>query len=178
MPWQSVIVGPVWQPGFMTDPGPLVDDRHPDDVVTEMVDHVLRLAMTWVLWDGRPVHVPGDGEPPRTYTPQKAVRRVADHLIDHLAELEARLTGQPTEPDRWHASSVTTPADLAAFTDSDLDEASSRLRRLALIWDVRLRSLSDEQLDEAPGDAWSLRQVAFHVAGSAFYADSIGELSR
>lgn len=160
----------------MTDPGPEIDDRHPADVVTGMVDHVLRLAQTWPNWDGRPAEVPVDGESARIYTPHKAIRRVADHLVDHLAELEARVAGQPTEPDRWHASAVTTPADLAAFTADDLDEARSRLRRLALIWAVRLRSLSVGQLDERAGGAWTLRQLAFHLAGSAFYADSVGAL--
>jgi hypothetical protein len=161
----------------MTDNGPEVDDRHPADVVTGMVDHVLRMAETWPPWDGRPAEVPVENEPPRVYTPHKAIRRVADHLVDHLAELEARVAGQPTEPDRWHASAITTPADLAAFTADDLDEARSRLRRLALIWEVRLRSLSDQQLDEKQGDAWTLRQVAFHLEGSAFYADSVGMLT-
>jgi hypothetical protein len=160
----------------MTDPGPDIDDRHPADVLTGMVDHVLRLAETWPNWDGRPAEIPVDGEPPRTYTPHKAIRRVADHLLDHLAELEARLAGQPTEPDRWHASAITTPADLATFTAEDLDEARSRLRRLALIWAVRLRSLSGGQLDEQAGDAWTPRQLAFHLAGSVFYADAVGAL--
>jgi hypothetical protein len=161
----------------MTDTGPTVDDRHPADVVTGMVNHVLELAVTWPRWDGIPLEVPVEGEPPRTYSPHKAVRRVADHLVDHLAEIEARLAGRPTEPDAWHGSMVTTPADLAAFTLDDLDEARSRLRRLALIWEVRLRSLSSEQLDASGGDAWTLRQVAFHVAESAFYADSVGALA-
>jgi hypothetical protein len=40
-----------------------------------------------------------------------------------------------------------------------------------------LRSLTDEQLDASDGDAWTLRQVAFHVAESAFYADSVGALT-
>ena len=79
--------------------------------------------------------------------------------------------------DRWHASAITTPGDLAAFTCDDLDEARSRLRRLALIWEVRLRSLSDQQLDERAGDAWTLRQLAFHLAESAFYAESVGMLA-
>jgi len=161
----------------MTDPGPEVDHRHPADVVTGMVDHVLELAATWPRWDGHPIEIPVEDEPPRIYTPHKAIRRVADHLVDHLAELEARLAGRPTEPDRWHASAITTRADLAAFSCDDLDEARSRLRRLALIWDVRLRSLSDQQLDGRVGDAWTMRQLAFHVAGSAFYADSVGMLT-
>jgi len=161
----------------MTDPGPAVDERHPADVVTGMVDHVLELAATWPRWDGNPVEVTVEGQEPRTYTPHKAMRRVADHLIDHLAELEARLAGQPTEPDAWHGSMLTTPPDLAAFTVADLDEARSRLRRLALIWEVRLRSLSDDQLDTSESNAWTLRQVAFHVAESAFYADSVGSLN-
>jgi hypothetical protein len=163
----------------MTDPAPAVDDRHPADVVSGMVEHVLELAATWPGWDGRPAEVAADdGSPARTYTPHKAVRRVVDHLIDHLAEMEARLAGRPTEPDRWHASAITTTADLAPFSADDLDEARSRLRRLALIWDTRLRSLSDEQLDTAPVDAWTLRQVAFHLAESGYYADSVGELPK
>ena len=156
----------------MTDPALAVDDRHPADIVTDMVNHVLDLAATWPQWDGRPFQVPVEGEDPRIYTPHKAVRRVADHLIDHLA----RVAGRPTEPDAWHGSMVTTPADLAAFTVDDVDEARSRLTRLAQIWAARLRSLSDERLDAVEGDAWTLRQVAFHVAESAFYADSVGAL--
>jgi hypothetical protein len=162
--------------GSMSDPGPEVDGRHPADVVPGMVEHVLALAATWLRWDGQPAEVPVEGEPPRVYTPHKAIRRVTDHLIDHLAEIEARLAGRPPEPDHWHASAITTPADRAAFTAEDLDEAVSRLRRLALIWEVRLRSLTSEQLDEPAGEAWTLRQVAFHVSESDFYADSVGEL--
>jgi hypothetical protein len=31
----------------MADPEPEVDDRHPADVVTAMVDHVLQVAASW-----------------------------------------------------------------------------------------------------------------------------------
>jgi hypothetical protein len=98
-------------------------------------------------------------------------------MVDHLAEIEARLAGEPTVPDHWHASAITTASDLAAFGDEDRDEAHSRLERLALVWQVRLRSLDDERLDRPEGDAWTLREVAFHVAESAYYADAVGDLS-
>jgi hypothetical protein len=159
----------------MTAPAPETDDRHPALVVTSMIDYVLDLAATWPNWDGQPIEVEVEGEPPRIYTPHKAVRRIADHLIDHFAEIEARLAGRTPEPDAWHGSMITTDADYARFTPADLDEARSRLTRLALIWDVRLRSLSAAELDRRDGDAWTIRQVAFHLS-STFYADSVGRL--
>ncbi|MFD9422376.1 MULTISPECIES: hypothetical protein [unclassified Streptomyces] len=150
---------------------PETDDRDPARVVTGMVDHVLMLAATWTAWDGAPITA---GE--RVYTPHKAVRRVADHLIDHLAELEARLAGEVTRPDHWHASASTTAADLAPFLPADLDEARSRLVRLARIWANRLDALTPEQLDHSPGTGWTFRQLAFHTAESAYYADAVGDL--
>ncbi|MFI9848653.1 hypothetical protein ACIHFD_67460 [Nonomuraea sp. NPDC051941] len=151
---------------------PTTDNREPALVVTSMIDHVLDLAATWTAWDGRPVRADE-----RVYTPHKAIRRVTDHLIDHLAEVEARLAGNPTIPDRWHASASTTPADLAPFTDQDLDEARSRLTRLSQIWAGRLTALTPDQLDRSPGEGWTFRQIAFHLADSAYYADAVGDLS-
>jgi len=160
----------------MTDDAPATDTRHPAAVVVAMVEHVLGLAATWTRWDGTPAVVPVEGEPPRTYTPHKAVRRVADHLLDHLAEVEARIAEQPTEPDRWHGSMVTTPADLAPFTADDLDEARSRLTRLAQIYAVRLTALTPAQLDRRDGDAWTPREIALQLEGSLYYADAVGFL--
>ncbi|WTJ96672.1 hypothetical protein OG607_23260 [Streptomyces sp. NBC_01537] len=137
-----------------------------------MVEHVLTLADTWTAWDGRPAPVDD-----RIYTPHKAIRRVADHLVDHLAEMEARLAGTEPQPDHWHASETTTPADLAPFTQADLDEAHSRLSRLARIWSNRLNALTPEQLDQSPGSGWSFRRLALHLAGSVYYADAIGFLA-
>jgi hypothetical protein len=160
----------------MTELAPSTDNRHPAEVVTSMIAHVLDLAATWPNWDGVPIEIAVDGEAARFYTPHKAIRRVTDHLLDHLAEFEARLAGRSPEPDAWHASAITTAPDLAPFTAEDLDEARSRLRRLASIWDTRLRSLTDTRLDQPSGTAWTLRQVAFHLADSAFYADSVGKV--
>ncbi|MDP9840885.1 hypothetical protein [Streptosporangium lutulentum] len=155
----------------MTDESPITDDRDPAQVVTAMVDHFLRLAATWTAWDGRPLQS-GD----RIYTPHKAVRRVSDHLLDHLSELEARLAGHEAIPDHWHASMITTPADLAPFTEHDLDEARSRITRLAQLWVDRLNALTPEQLDRSPGQGWTFRQLAFHMSGSSYYADAVGDL--
>ncbi|MFF2746530.1 hypothetical protein ACFVVA_13420 [Kitasatospora sp. NPDC058048] len=155
---------------------PTVPDRGKVELaslVPEMVESVLALAAGWTAWGGRPI-LNADG---RTYTPHKAVRRIADHLVDHLAELEARVAGEPTEPDHWHASGVTTPADLAPFTTADLDEARSRLTRLAGIWSRRITALPDEWLDDSPGTGWSFRQIVRHVSGAGYYyADSVGAL--
>ncbi len=139
--------------------------------VVGMVEHVLRLAETWVRWDGTPIPA-GD----RIYTPHKAIRRVTDHLVDHLAEIEARLAGIEPLPDHWHASAITTAADLAPFTEHDLDEARSRLTRLAAIWSARLGALTPEQWDHSPGPGWTFREIAAHLTESAFYADSVGAL--
>jgi hypothetical protein len=156
----------------MADERPLTDDRDPADVVSGMVDHVLALVDTWPALDGEPRPVDD-----RVYTPHKAVRRVADHMVDHLAEIEARLGGESPIPDRWHASAITTTADRAPFTVDDRDEAHSRLERLAQVWRIRLRSLDDEQLDRREGDAWTIREIAFHLAESSYYADAVGDLA-
>ncbi|MFF4269592.1 hypothetical protein [Streptomyces sp. NPDC001536] len=140
--------------------------------VTGMVDHVLALAATWTAWDGKLYEIDE-----RVYTPHKAIRRVADHLVDHLAEMEARLAGADPRPDHWHASAITTEADLAPFTQEDLDEARSRLTRLAGIWSARLGALTEADLDDSPGEGWSLRELALHLGGSTYYADAVGDLS-
>jgi hypothetical protein len=148
------------------------ESQHPAQVVTAMVDDALKFAETWTAWDGEP-RVVDD----RVFTPHKAVRRVVDHLIDHLAEIEARLAGVPSIADHWHASAMTTAADLVPFTDGDLDEARSRLTRLAQIFDVRLRALTDDELDHQPTDARSIRQIALHLEVSLSYAEAVGDLS-
>ncbi|KUL31942.1 hypothetical protein [Actinoplanes awajinensis] len=140
-------------------------------MIEQAVSHALRLAQSWPHWDGTPI--PADD---RFYTPHKAIRRIGDHLIDHLAEVEARLAGVPTIPDRWHASAITTPGDLAVFTAADLAEAESRLTRLAQIWTVRLAGLTAEQLDHREPGAWTIREIAEHLSDT-YYADAVGWLS-
>jgi len=155
----------------MIEERPVVDERDPAVAIQEMVDHVLHLADTWTRWDGRPRPVDD-----RVYTPHKAIRRVADHMLDHLAQLEAHLAGVPPLPDRWHGSMVTTAADLAPFAQDDLDEARSRLTRLAQLWRLRLAGVEPGELDRGVGDAYTPREMAFCAVGSNYYADAIGEL--
>src|SRR5947209_5040514 len=104
---------------------PETDDRDPVGLIPAAVEAVLAAAEVWLGWDGRPVYREGNA-----WTPHKAIRRVADHLLDHLAEVECRLAGLPSVPDRWHGRMVSTDADFARFTEVDLDEATSRLTRL------------------------------------------------
>lgn len=156
----------------MADDRPEVDDRDPADAMAQMVAHVLRLAETWGAWDGHPMPIDD-----RVYTPHKAIRRVADHMLDHLAQLEAHVAGADPVPDRWHGSHVTTAADLAPFTPEDLDEARSRLERLAQLWRIRLAAIPPEELDRAEDDAYTPREMAFCAVGSTYYADAVGDLA-
>jgi hypothetical protein len=146
----------------------------PAQQIMDAIDRCLALARTWLAWDGHPCVTP-DGD--RIYTPHKALRRIADHLIDHLAETEALLAGEPTEPDRWHASLVTLDQDWARFTETDVTEAEQRLRRLGRTYALRLRAAGPEEWDAPRGDNWTLRQTAEHVCGVVWYAEQVGDLS-
>lgn len=150
---------------------PDTDDRDVTELIPAAVEEVLATAETWLAWDGRPAYAEGNA-----WTPHKALRRVTDHLIDHLTEIECRLAGVPTLPDRWHGRKLTLDSDAARFTEADLDEATSRLSRLALCYRSRLAGLGDDVLD-APSDAWTLRQVVHHVANVTYYARMLGRLA-
>ena len=136
-----------------------------------MIADVLTAAATWTRWNGIPVIVDG-----RTMTPNKAIRRVVDHTIDHLAEAVARINHAAPLVDRWHHSADTTPADLAPFTADDLNEATERLNRLAQLWHLTYASLDDATLDAAIPGAMTLREIAHHAAESIDYAAVIGHL--
>jgi hypothetical protein len=145
----------------------------PADLVATGVDRVLQLAATWLAWDGRP-RLAEDGA--RLYTPGKAIRRHTDHLIDHLAEVEALLAGAPTEPDHWQASAVTLASDWAPFTEADLNEARERLGRIARMWQLRVGALGPAEWDRPRDPNWTIRQIAEHVS-PAWYAEQVGDLT-
>ena len=121
----------------------------PAELILGAVDSCLDLAATWDAWDGRPrVSEATEDIPEGTvFTPHKAIRRIADHLVDHLAQLEVLLAGAEPIPDTWHGRTVTLATDWAPFTEADLNEAGNRLRRLGQVYALRLRSLDEEALD-------------------------------
>ena len=149
---------------------------NPGQLVVDGVEACLALARTWHAWDGRPVARTVDGKP-NTWTPAKALRRITDHLIDHLHQVEALLAGAPAMPDTWHGRFVTLDSDWARLTEADYDEACSRLRRLGRWYVLRYEAAGPDAWDEPRGGEWTLREIAEHVAGVRYYAEQVGSLA-
>jgi hypothetical protein len=148
---------------------------NPGVVVEQAVEQCLEIALTWLAWDGRPC-VSEDGD--RIYTPHKAVRRIADHLIDHLAEVEALLAGVETMPDEWHGSLATFDGDWARFSEQDLEEAQQRLGRLGRTFALRISAAGESEWDTPRTPNWTLREICEHLTGLVWYAEQVGRLPR
>jgi hypothetical protein len=148
-------------------------ETNPATAVVAAVEESLEIAATWLAWTGRP-RISADGD--RIYTPHKAIRRIADHLVDHLAEIEAQLAGVATMPDGWHASLLTFDSDWARFTEGDLVEVQQRLRRLARTLELRLAAAGPEEWDRPRTPSWTLRAIAEHLTGVLWYAEQVGRL--
>lgn len=129
--------------------------------VLDAVEACLAYAGTFLAWDGRPRFSDGN-----VWTPHKALRRVSDHLIDHIAEVQALLAGAQTIPDTWHGRFVTLAADWAPFTEADLNEATNRLQRLGQTFALLLRVAGANEWDRPRGESWTLRRIAEHTATS------------
>src|SRR5437899_3437706 len=102
--------------------------------------------------------------------PRKALRRVLDHVLDHLNQIDQwqawRRDGvAPTPTDGWAPSQVTLPEDRLPLAANDLDAWLWRIDQATRLFTQRVESLSNAELDWQPPDAgWPLRWVAHHVA--------------
>ncbi len=114
------------------------------------------------------------------YTPRKALRRVLDHVLDHLNQIDQWLVWRrdgvtPTPTDGWTPSQVTLPEDRLALASEDLEAWLWRIDQATRLFIQRVARLSTDELDWQPPDGgWSLRRVAHHVArDEVFYAASL-----
>ena len=118
-----------------------------------------------------------------TYTPRKVLRRVLDHSLDHLNQIDQWLTWRrhgvvPTPTDGWVPSTVTLPDDRLPLAPADLDAWLWRIDQAARLLAQRAGGLTGEELDWLPpgGAGWPLRRVLHHVARSELlYSASLDE---
>jgi hypothetical protein len=117
-----------------------------------------------------------------TYTPRKPLRRVLDHALDHLNQIDQwerwRRDGVvPTPTDGWAPSTVTLPEDRLPLTPADLEAWLWRIDQAIRLLTQRAAALDAEALDWLPPDGgWPLRRVLHHVARSELlYAASFDE---
>ena len=117
-----------------------------------------------------------------TYTPRKPLRRVLDHSLDHLNQIEQwrrwRSEGVvPTPTDGWVGSTVTLPEDTLPLTRSDLQAWLWRIDLAMGLMVERARRLGHDALDwQPPGGGWPLRRVLHLVARSeVLYASAFDD---
>ena len=117
-----------------------------------------------------------------TYTPRKVLRRVLDHFLDHLNQIDQWLLWRregivPTPTDGWVPSTVTLPDDRLPLTRSDLEAWLWRIDQSARLLVQRAGELTTAELDWQPPDrGWPLRRVFHHVARSELlYSASLDE---
>jgi hypothetical protein len=117
-----------------------------------------------------------------TYTPRKPLRRVLDHALDHLNQIDQwqlwrRASVVPTPTDGWAPSTVTLPEDRLPLTPADLDTWLWRIDQAVRLLTQRAAGLTPDELDWPPPDGgWPLRRVLHHVARSEMlYAASLDE---
>jgi len=135
------------------------------------------------LTDASPAPITAPGGVSRyTYTPRKALRRVLDHALDHLNQIDQWLAWQhhgivPTPTDGWVPSTVTLPDDRLPLAPADLDAWLWRVDEAARLVAQRAAGLTEAELDWLPPDGgWPLRRVLHHLARSErLYAAALDE---
>jgi len=135
------------------------------------------------LTDARPAPLTAPAGVTRfVYTPRKTLRRVLDHALDHLNQIDQWLAWQhdgvvPTPTDGWVPSTVTLPDDRLPLTPADLDAWLWRIDQATRLVVRRAGQLSLAELDWLPPDGgWPLRRVLHHLARSErLYAAALDE---
>jgi hypothetical protein len=117
-----------------------------------------------------------------TYTPRKSLRRVLDHALDHLNQIDQWTAWQrhgtvPTPTDGWVPSTITLPEDLLPLSSADLDAWLWRIDQAVRLVVQRTDALTPAELDWLPPDGgWPLRRVLHHLARSErLYAAALDE---
>src|SRR5256885_13741244 len=77
-------------------------DPSPDELVLLATEDALERAASWIGWNGRSTLSLGNA-----WTPNKALRRITDHLVDHIAQVEGRLGREAPVADPWGGRSGT-----------------------------------------------------------------------
>ena len=100
------------------------------------------------LTDGQPAPLTAPAGAGRyTYTPRKVLRRVLDHALDHLNQIDQWLAWRrdglvPTPTDGWVPSTVTLPDDRLPLAPADLDAWLWRIDQAARLLAQRAAGLT------------------------------------
>jgi hypothetical protein len=109
-------------------------------------------------------------------TPRKILRRVLDHPLDHLNQLDQWIDWQdrgsvPTPTDGWAPAGVTLQEDTVPVTDAELSAWLWRIDRVMAVLINRAAGLTQPQLDWQPPDGgWTLQRILHHAARGYGYA--------
>jgi hypothetical protein len=109
-------------------------------------------------------------------TPRKILRRVLDHTLDHMNQIDQWIDWQsegvaPRPTDGWAPSGVTFDEDHVPLTETELAAWLWRIDRAIGLLIHRAACLSAAQLTWQPPDgSWTLHRVLHHVARWYAYA--------
>jgi hypothetical protein len=118
-----------------------------------------------------------------TYTSRKVLRRVLDHALDHLNQIDQWLAWRrhgivPSPTDGWASSVETLQDDRLPLDSRDLRAWLWRVDQAARLLIQGAHELSEVELDWPPPDGgWPLRRVLHHVARSELlYARALDDV--
>jgi len=109
-------------------------------------------------------------------TPRKILRRVLDHTLDHMNQVEQWIDWQsdgvaPQPTDGWAPSGITFDEDHVSLTEAELAAWLWRIDRAVSLCIHRASQLSPAQRTWQPPDgSWTLHRVLHHVARWYGYA--------